>query len=44
MSTLDIPSRYMKKATPLKLNGVQKRSFGFVDTEVDNIEEKEDGT
>ena len=42
MSTLDIPSRYEESDTP-KAEWSTKRSFDFVDTEVDNIEEKEDG-
>jgi hypothetical protein len=42
MSTLEIPSRYEESDTP-KAEWSTKRSFDFVDTEVDNIEEKEDG-
>ena len=42
MSTLDIPSRYEESDTP-KAEWSTKRSFDFVDTEVDSIEENEDG-
>ena len=42
MSTLDIPSRYEESDTP-KAEWSTKRSFRFVDTEADDIEEKEDG-
>jgi hypothetical protein len=41
MSTLVFRHRYKESDTP-KAEWSTKRSFGFVDTEADDIEEKED--